>query len=397
VTAAPSRLASRLRAADLLPLGSVGLRTRRGRAALSALGIAIGIASLVGVLGIAASSQAALLAEIDRLGTNLLTVADGQNITGAEVPLPATAPTMLAAIDGVTTVAPTAELRTVFAYPNDRIPASHTGSLAVRAADDRLLTTLQAELADGGFLTGATARYPVAVLGAEAVARLGGRDRIWVSGHWFTVAGSLRPLPLAPEIDRSVLIGFPVAARLYGHDGHPSRIYLRATTERVEAVAAKLPRTANPTNPASVEASRPSEALTARLAVARSGTDLFVGLGTVALLVGAVGIANVMLIGVLERRTEIGLRRALGARRLHVAAQFLTESVLLGAVGGGAGLAIGVGVTATVAASRAWAVTVPPVALWAGLATAVAIGAVAGLYPATRAARLTPTDALRTP
>ncbi|GAA1001121.1 ABC transporter permease [Acrocarpospora macrocephala] len=387
-------IGSTLRAADLLPLGTIGLRTRPVRAALSAIGIAIGIASLVSVLGVTASSQADLLAQIDRLGTNLLTVADGQNIGGGEVPLPETAPTMIDRIDGVTAVAPTAELPAVHAYRTDLIPVVRTASLSVRAADASLLPTLDATLADGAFLSSATAEFPVAVLGAEAAARLGRTDRIWVSGHWFAVAGTLRPLPLAPEIDRSVLIGFPVANRLYGLDG-PSRIYLRADTGQVEAVAAKLARTANPSNPVAVQASRPSEALTARLAVAQSGTGLFLGLGAIALLVGAIGIANIMVIAVLERHAEIGLRRALGARRRHIAAQFLTESILLGALGGTTGLALGAAVTTAIAYTRDLTPTVPPLALWTGLAAAITIGALAGLYPATRAARLAPTDALR--
>jgi putative ABC transport system permease protein len=387
---------SRLRLADLLPLASVGLRTRRLRAGLSALGIAVGIASLVGVLGITASSQASLLAEIDRLGTNLLTVTNGRDLQGTEVPLPATAPGALSRLDGVTAVAPTAELRGVHAYRHDRIPVVQTGSLSVRAADDTLLPALDAALAAGAFLTQATSRYPVAVLGSEAAERLGDVHRIWVGGHWLTVAGVLQPLALAPEIDRSVLIGFPAASRLYGYDGHPSRIYLRAVTDRVQAVAPKLARTASPADPAGVDASRPSDALTARLSVARAGTGLFLGLGAVALLVGAIGIANVMVIGVLERRAEIGLRRALGATRGHVAAQFLAESLLASALGGVAGVLLGAGLTVALAWQRHWAVLIPGSAIWAGLGTSLAIGALAGLYPAMRAARLAPTDALRT-
>jgi putative ABC transport system permease protein len=391
---------SRLRAADLLPLGSVGLRARRLRAGLSALGIAIGIAAIVAVLGITRSSQADLLAQIDRLGTDLLTVVNGQSIQGQEAELPTRASGMLGRIDGVRRVAPTAQLEGVNVYRTDKIPAFQTGALAVRACDPTLLGTLDGQLRHGEFLNPATARYPTTVLGSQAattlgIARLEQPTRVWLGGRWFTVVGILDPLPLAPELDRSALVGFPVAARLFGYHGHPSRIYVRTATERTGAVAGLLAATVDPEHPEQVQASRPSDALTARVAAKAATTGLFVGLGAVALLVGGIGIANVMVIGVLERRSEIGLRRALGATRGHVAGQFVVESLLLATIGGVAGMAIGAAVTVGVADQRHWPVQVPGVAVWGGLAAALAIGAAAGLYPALRAARLAPTDALR--
>jgi len=388
----------RLRAADLLAVGTVRLRSRRLRAGLSALGVSIGIAALVGVLGITRSSQSDLLAQLDQLGTNLLTVVNGRDLAGAEAELPVPAAGMISRVDGVQQVSATAQLDTAHVFRTDRIPPVQTAGLSVRVCDARLVTTLDGALHAGAFLTAATQRYPVTVLGWQAASTLGitaTGGRVWISGHWFVVAGILRSLPLAPEIDRSALIGLPVGARLFGWDGHPSRIYVRADTDRTAEVANLLARAANPENPSQVDASRPSDALSARLAAAESGTGLFLGLGAVALLVGGIGIANVMVVGVLERRTEIGLRRALGAARRHVAVQFVTESVLLAAAGGLLGVALGSGLTVAVARARGWAVLIPPTVVLGGLAAALAIGSVAGLYPALRAARMAPVDALR--
>ncbi len=282
-------------------------------------------------------------------------------------------------------MAPTAELPGVLVYRTDRIPAYRSNGLAVRACDPTLLSTLDGQLASGVFLNAATARYPTVVLGHQAAQQLGiarpeATTRIFINGHWFVVVGVLRPFELAPEIDHSALIGFPVAADYFRYDQHPNRIYVRAETVRTEAVADLLAPAAYPQHPETVAVSRPSDALAARLVVADATTSLLLGLGAVALLVGGIGIANLMVISVLERRSEIGLRRALGAARRHVAAQFLAESLVLAILGGGFGMVIGVGVTMTVARVQGWTALVPGVAVWGGLAAAVAIGAVAGVY-----------------
>jgi putative ABC transport system permease protein len=390
---------SRIGAADVLRTGSLGLRTRRLRAALSALGIAIGIASMVAVLGISESSKADLLAQLDELGTNLLEVAPGQSFFGDEAQLPESAPAMLGRVGGVQQVAAVRNLDGVTVRRNDLIDPAETGGIAVAAADPALAETVAAQLREGRFLDAATARYPTVVLGSGAANQLGIDDtgsRVYLGDRWFTVIGILEPVTLSPALDSTALIGFDAAARWFGEERDASTIYVRAEPDAIESgVRDLVGATANPDHPEEVEVSRPSDALEAKAAAKTAFTSLFLGLGAVALLVGGVGIANVMVISVLERRSEVGLRRALGATRRHVGAQFACESLLLAAAGGAVGVALGALVTAGYARSRDWTTVVPPAALAGGMGAALLIGAVAGVYPALRAARLSPTDALR--
>ena len=411
MSAATRLTPARLRSGDMARVASVGLRTRPLRAALSALGIAIGVAAIVAVLGLSSSSQAGLIAEIDQLGTNLLVVTNGQTLTGQTANLPLSAPAMIGRINPVTEVADTGDIATANVFRSPLIPTIDTNALTVDAASLNLLSAIRTSVAQGSYLNAATATEPAVVLGAAAAQRLGidrvyPHERVWLGGMWFYVIGILKHAALTSAVDDSALIGYPAAERYLDYtstaangkttEGPPTTIYVRSQTNEVTAVQSVLAQTANPENPNEVDVSQPSSALTAEADAKGAFNGLFLGLGAVALLVGAVGVANIMIISVLERRSEIGLRRALGATRRQVRTQFLSEAILLALLGGAAGVAAGSLATIVYAHTKHWATVIPPDAWAGGLGAAVLIGALAGLLPAMRAARLSPTQALRT-
>jgi putative ABC transport system permease protein len=385
---------------ELFGTALAGLSTRRLRAVLSALGIAIGIGAMVAVVGVSSSAQANLLAEIDALGTNLLTITPGQTFIGNNEVLPDTSLAMIGHMQHVDNDAAVYQVSNASVYRTPLVPAAQTGAIGVDAASENLPQVLGVGLASGRFLGAVADRYPEGVLGAEAaqvlqITRVRGHVLVYLAHTWFTVVGILKPVLLDSTLDSDVFISLPVAERMFHVKPNPSEIYLRATINDVGRVSGLLAPTADPQNPDGVQVSRPSDALQARAAAKGQFTTLLLGLGGVALLVGAIGIANIMVISVLERRSEIGLRRALGATRRHISIQFLTESAMLAALGGTAGLLLGAGATEVYALSRHEPFIVPLYALVAAPAVGLVIGVLAGVYPAGKGARLSPTEALR--
>ncbi|MBD2892765.1 ABC transporter permease [Actinomadura nitritigenes] len=388
---------ARLSPPDVLRVGAAGLRARPLRVFLSALGIAIGIAAMIAVVGISTSSRAQLQATLDRLGTNLLTVAPGKDLFGDNSELPEESTGMVGRMPDVESASATGKLEDTDVYRNDHIPEGQTGGISVLAARLDLPRTIGLTMAAGTWLNAGTARYPAVVIGSDAAQALGVSTpgvQVWLGAQWFTVVGILNPNQLAPELDSAALVGWDAAATHLGFDGHPTTVYARARKDAVEKAQNLLAATANPQSPTEVEVSRPSDALAAQNAANATFTALLLGLGGVALLVGGVGVANTMVISVLERRAEIGLRRSLGATRGQVRLQFLTESQMLAGLGGVGGVALGTAVTAVFAVVQGWPTVVPLWAMAGGVLATLLIGAVAGLYPAIRAARLPPTEAL---
>ena len=394
--AARRLIPARLSVADMFRLGSSGLRSRPLRVVLSALGIAIGIAAMVAVVGISSSSQANLERALAAMGTNMLSITPGDSLYGDEATLPDDALGMIKRIGPVTAASATGRVPKISVYRSNAIPKAQSGGLALLAADLDLPPTVGASIAKGTWLNTATARYPAVVLGAKAAKTLGNVPTVYIDGRRYEVIGVLNNVALAPELDTAVLIGWPAAKTYVGFDGHATTIYTRSVESQVENVRKVLAATTNPESPIAVKVTVPSPILKAKQATKQSFNALLLGLGAVALLVGGIGVANTMVISVLERRAEIGLRRSLGATRGQIRTQFVTESLLLSLLGGTGGVVVGFAVTAVYAVVQNWPTVVPLWAVLGGIGATLAIGAIAGLYPAIRAARLAPTEALAT-
>ncbi len=390
---------SRLSLRDLLRTAWLGLASRPQRTALASLGVAIGIASLTALTGAAASNQAQLLADLDRMGADLAVVAPAPGPEDTPVPLPGTAPETIRRVDGIADVGvfETAP-EDIHVYRTDLVPEAETNGLRVAVARPDVLRAIEGELASGRWFDDATRGLPVTVLGHTAAERLGGTepgDRVWIGGQWYGVLGVLGSAGLATDIDTAAILGDHwVRDAFEGTSiGDISAVYVRAEPGQLSRVTALLASAASPGS-AFVSVTTLTDLADARTTADDSLRALGVALAGIALLVGAVGIANTMVVTVLERRGEIGLRRSLGARPVHVAAQFLTEAAALALVGGLAGLALGAGAATALALVTGQPVAIPVGTTAASPVLAALVGAAAGLFPALRAARLSPVVAL---
>ena len=385
-----------LRGSDVLRLAGTGLRARPLRAIQSAQGLAIGIAPKNADGGSSTTTRAQRTAQLESLGTNMLTVTPGADFSGTNIKLPTDSVGRIKQIDGIQQASSTSLVK-ASVYRSALSDKQATGGIATLVAEKGLLDVVAGEVDKGAWLNEATSSYPATVLGATAAQRLGVVEpgtQVWLGGTYFTVVGILKPSALAPELDNAALIGESVAKQLFGHENNPTTIYERSEDSAVERVRSLIGPTISPQAPGAVKVSRPSDALAAKNAADQAFTTLLAGVGSIALLVGGIGVANTMIISVLERRREIGLRRALGAMRRHILIQFLAEALLLAGLGGALGCVIGVGVTYGMTAVNGWLFALPMLVVLAGLAVTVVIGAVAGLYPAIRASRTPPTAAL---
>ena len=339
----------RLKIKDLFFVALYGVRARRGRAALTSIGIGIGIAAIVAVTGISASGRADLLATLESLGTNLIKASPQAGFFGTQEKLPDGVVGMVERIGPVEEVTSTTQTDLIVRR-SDFISKFEGGGISTIVTSPELLQVVGGNLIEGRFIQDGLSNIPVTVLGSVTASRLGINTletptKILIGNEWFGVVGIIDELKIHPDLDRSVFIGYGVAKTLFDIDKEPTTIYVRANPTYIEDVVEVIAPSMNPENPDQVQVSRPSDALEAQEAADAAFTNLLLGLGSVALLVGGVAIANVMVMSVLERRMEIGVRRSIGATRKEIRYQFLLESIVLSGIGGLVGVVLGTGVT----------------------------------------------------
>ena len=391
---------NKLKTRDLFFVALYGVKARRGRAAMTSIGIGIGIAAIVAVTGISSSGKADLLATPESFGTNLIKASPQAGFFGSQESLPEGVVGMVERIGPVEEVTSTSRANLLVRRTNF-ISEYEGGGISTVVTSNELLEVIGGNLSEGRFIEGDLSDVPVTVLGAVSAERLGIKSiyppaKILIDDQWFGVIGILEELTIHPDLDRSVFIGYGVAKTLFDIDSEPTTLYLRANPDYVEDVVDVLAPSMNPENPDQVEVSRPSDALEAQQAAEAAFTNLLLGLGSVALLVGGVAIANVMVMSVLERRMEIGVRRSLGATRKEIRSQFLLESTILSGIGGVVGVLLGVGITFGYTNYTNIVFSIPFWQIFGAVVLALVIGAISGMYPAIKASKIQPAEAVRT-
>ena len=389
----------RLKIKDLFFVALYGVRARRGRAALTSIGIGIGIAAIVAVTGISASGRADLLATLESLGTNLIKASPQAGFFGTQEKLPDGVVGMVERIGPVEEVTSTTQTDLIVRR-SDFISEFEGGGISTIVTSPELLQVVGGNLIEGRFIQDGLSNIPVTVLGSVTASRLGintldTHTKILIGNEWFGVVGIIDELKIHPDLDRSVFIGYGVAKTLFDIDKEPTTIYVRANPTYIEDVVEVIAPSMNPENPDQVQVSRPSDALEAQEAADAAFTNLLLGLGSVALLVGGVAIANVMVMSVLERRMEIGVRRSIGATRKEIRYQFLLESIVLSGIGGLVGVVLGTGVTLGYTNYTDIVFSIPVSQVLGAILLALLIGAISGVYPAIKASKIQPAEAVR--
>ena len=390
---------NKLRTRDLFFVAVYGVKARKGRAALTSIGIGIGIAAIVAVSGIAASGSADLLSTLESLGTNLVKASPQAGFFGTQEELPEGVIGMVERIGPVEEVTSTTQTDLLVRRSNF-ISEFEGGGISTIVTSSELLNVIGGKLSEGRFITEGLADLPVTVLGSVTAKRLGITNlskptKILIDDEWFGVIGIVEELKIHPDLDRSVFIGYGAAKKLFDINEEPTTIYLRANPTFIEDVVEVIAPSMNPENPDQVEVSRPSDALEAQQAVEASFTNLLLGLGSVALLVGGVAIANVMVMSVLERRMEIGVRRSIGATRREIRYQFLLESIVLSGIGGLVGVMLGSLITLAYTNYTNIVFSIPVWQILGAVVLALLIGAISGVYPAIKASKIQPAEAVR--
>jgi len=389
----------RLKIKDLFFVALYGVRARRGRAALTSIGIGIGIAAIVAVTGISASGRADLLATLESLGTNLIKASPQAGFFGTQEKLPDGVVGMVERIGPVEEVTSTTQTDLIVRR-SDFISEFEGGGISTIVTSPELLQVVGGNLIEGRFIQDGLSNIPVTVLGSVTASRLGINTldtptKILIGNEWFGVVGIIDELKIHPDLDRSVFIGYGVAKTLFDIDKEPTTIYVRANPTYIEDVVEVIAPSMNPENPDQVQVSRPSDALVAQEAADAAFTNLLLGIGSVALLVGGVAIANVMVMSVLERRMEIGVRRSIGATRKEIRYQFLLESIVLSGIGGLVGVVLGTGVTLGYTNYTDIVFSIPVSQVLGAILLALLIGAISGVYPAIKASKIQPAEAVR--